>query len=245
MKFDILTLFPGMFDGPLTESIIKRAVQDGHIEIRLHNIRDFAFDRHKTADDYPYGGGAGMVMKPEPLAACIEAVRGERPSGRVILTTPQGRPFDQCYAEELAKEQELVIICGRYEGVDERVRELFVDDEISVGDFVLTGGEIAAMVIVDAVSRLVPGVLGSEDSAADDSFSDGLLEYPQYTRPAEFRGLEVPEVLLSGNHQEIARWRRRMALQRTRRKRPDLLSSARLTESDRAYLRELEEAEKA
>lgn len=244
MKFDILTLFPGMFDGPLTESIIKRAVQDGHIEIRLHNIRDFAFDRHKTADDYPYGGGAGMVMKPEPLAACIEAVRDERPSARIILTTPQGRPFNQSYAEELANEQELVIICGRYEGVDERVRELLVDDEVSIGDFVLTGGEIAAMVIVDAVSRLVPGVLGSENSAADDSFSDGLLEYPQYTRPSEFRGSAVPEVLLSGNHQEIARWRRRMALQRTRRKRPDLLASAYLTESDRKYLRELEEAER-
>jgi tRNA (guanine37-N1)-methyltransferase len=244
MKFDILTLFPGMFDGPLTESIIKRAVQDGHIEISLHNIRDFAFDRHKTADDYPYGGGAGMVMKPEPLAACIEAVRAGRPSARIILTTPQGRPFDQSFAEELAKEQELVIICGRYEGVDERVRELYVDDEISIGDFVLTGGEIAAMVIVDAVSRLIPGVLGSEDSAAGDSFSDGLLEFPQYTRPAEFRGSVVPEVLLSGNHKEIALWRRRMALQRTWRKRPDLLSSAHLADSDRKYLRELEEAER-
>lgn len=244
MKFDILTLFPGMFDGPLTESIIKRAVQDGHIEIRLHNIRDFAFDRHKTADDSPYGGGAGMVMKPEPLAACIEAVRAGRSSARIILTTPQGRPFDQSFAEELAKEQELVIICGRYEGVDERVRELFVDDEISVGDFVLTGGEIAAMVIVDAVSRLIPGVLGSEDSAAGDSFSDGLLEYPQYTRPADFRGSGVPEVLLSGNHQEIALWRRRMSLQRTWRRRPDLLSAAHLTESDRKYLRGLEEAER-
>ncbi|HEX8961348.1 MAG TPA: tRNA (guanosine(37)-N1)-methyltransferase TrmD [Geobacteraceae bacterium] len=245
MKFDILTLFPAMFDGPLTESIIKRAVEDGLIDIRLHNIRDYAVDRHKTADDYPYGGGAGMVMKVEPLAACIEKVKGERPSARVILTTPQGKPFNQALAGELAQEKELVIVCGRYEGVDERVRELFVDDEISLGDFVLTGGEIAAMVIVDAVSRLIPGVLGSEESAAGDSFSDGLLEYPQYTRPAEFNGCSVPEVLLSGNHQEIARWRRRMALQRTREKRPDLLASAHLSEADRKYLQELEEADRS
>lgn len=244
MKFDILTLFPAMFDGPFAESIIKRAVADGLIEIRLHNIRDCAFDRHKTADDYPYGGGAGMVMKPEPLAACIEKVKADRPAARVILTTPQGRPFNQALAAELAREEELLIVCGRYEGVDERVRELFVADEISLGDFVLTGGEMAAMVLVDAVSRLIPGVLGCGDSAAGDSFSDGLLEYPQYTRPAEFRGLGVPEVLLSGNHQEIARWRRRMALQRTWQKRPDLLATARLTEEDRKYLRELTEAER-
>lgn len=244
MKFDILTLFPAMFDGPFAESIIKRAVEDGLIEIRFHNIRDCAFDRHKTADDYPYGGGAGMVMKPEPLAACIEKVKADRPAARVILTTPQGRPFNQTLAAELAREEELLIICGRYEGVDERVRELFVADEISIGDFVLTGGEMAAMVLVDAVSRLIPGVLGCGDSAAGDSFSDGLLEYPQYTRPAEFRGLGVPDVLLSGNHQEIARWRRRMALQRTWLKRPDLLETARLTEEDRKCLRELAEAER-
>jgi tRNA (guanine37-N1)-methyltransferase len=242
MKFDILTLFPDMFAGPFGESIIKRAVVNGLIDIRLHNIRDYAFDRHKTADDYPYGGGAGMVMKPEPLAACLETVRADRPGARVILTTPQGRPFNQALAEDLAREEELLIICGRYEGVDERVRELFVDDEISLGDFVLTGGEIAAMVLVDAVSRLIPGVLGCGESATDDSFSDGLLEYPQYTRPAEFRGLEVPGVLLSGNHQEIARWRRRMALQRTWLKRSDLLASARLSAADRKTLQELEEA---
>jgi tRNA (guanine37-N1)-methyltransferase len=242
MKFDILTLFPAMFDGPFTESIIKRAVEDELIDIRLHNIRDCAFDRHKTADDYPYGGGAGMVMKPEPLTACIEKVKAERPAARVILTTPQGKPFNQALAGELAREKEILIICGRYEGVDERIRELFVDDEISLGDFVLTGGEIAAMVLVDAVSRLIPGVLGCGDSAAGDSFSDGLLEYPQYTRPAEFRGLAVPEVLLSGNHQEIARWRRRQSLQRTWEKRPDLLVAARLDEDDRKYLQELEAA---
>jgi tRNA (guanine37-N1)-methyltransferase len=241
MKFDILTLFPAMFDGPFGESIIKRAVQDGLLEIRLHDIREFAFDRHRTADDYPYGGGAGMVMKVEPLAACIDKVKAERPAARVILTTPRGRPFDQALTRELAEEKELIIICGRYEGVDERVAELFAADEISLGDFVLTGGELAAMVIVDAVARLVPGVLGSDESAAGDSFSDGLLEYPQYTRPAEFRGAKVPEVLLSGNHREIDRWRRHQALQRTLAVRPDLLETARLSDDDRKYLRELSE----
>jgi len=239
MKFDILTLFPGMFIGPFSESIIKRATDDGLIDIRLHDIRDYAADRHKTADDSPYGGGAGMVMKVEPLAACIEAVRKERRNARVILTTPRGKRFDQALASELAKEEALLIICGRYEGVDERVRELFVVDEISLGDFVITGGELAAMVIVDAVSRFIPGVLGSADSAASDSFSEGLLEYPQYTRPAEFRGIVVPEVLLSGNHREIAQWRRRQALQRTLATRPDLLATARLSEKEREYLEEL------
>jgi tRNA (guanine37-N1)-methyltransferase len=239
MKFDILTLFPAMFDGPFRESIVKRAVEEGLIDIRLHDIRAFATDRHKTADDSPYGGGAGMVMKVEPLAAAIEAVKAERPASRVILTTPRGKPFDQAIACALAKEDSLFIICGRYEGVDERVRELFVDDEISLGDFVMTGGELAAMVIVDAVSRLIPGVLGSADSAAADSFSDGLLEYPHYTRPAEFRGGKVPEVLLSGNHQEIAWWRRQQALQKTLMVRPDLLAIARLTEKDKKYLQEL------
>jgi len=241
MKFDILTLFPAMFDGPFSESIIKRAVQDGLLDIRLHDIREYAVDRHRTADDYPYGGGAGMVMKVEPLAACIDKVKAERPAARVVLTTPRGRPFDQALAGELSHEDGLIIICGRYEGVDERVRELFAVDEVSLGDFVLTGGELAAMVIVDAVARLVPGVLGSEESAAADSFSDGLLEYPQYTRPAEFRGAKVPEVLLSGNHREIARWRRHQSLQRTLAARPDLLASARLSEEDIKYLAELTE----
>ena len=239
MKFDILTLFPGMFSGPFSESIIKRAVEDELIEIRLHDIRDFAADRHRTADDSPYGGGAGMVMKVEPLAACIEAVRKDRGKARVIMTTPRGRRLDQALVMELAKEEELIIICGRYEGVDERVSELFVDDEISLGDFVLTGGELAAMAIVDAVSRIVPGVLGCGDSAASDSFSDGLLEYPHYTRPAEFRGFGVPEVLLSGNHREIAEWRRHEALKRTLKSRPDLLESAQLSHRDREYLARL------
>ena len=239
MKFDILTLFPGMFGGPFSESIIKRAIEEGLIDIRLHDIRDYAADRHKTADDSPYGGGAGMVMKVEPLAACIEAVRKERRNSRVILTSPRGKRFDQALASELAREEALLIICGRYEGVDERVRELFVDDEISLGDFVMTGGELASMVIVDAVSRLIPGVLGSAESAASDSFTDGLLEYPQYTRPAEFRGSVVPEVLLSGNHREIAKWRRRQALQRTLETRPDLLATAHLSENERECLEEL------
>lgn len=239
MKFDILTLFPSMFDGPFSESIIKRALNKGLLEICLHNVRDYAADRHNTTDDYPYGGGAGMIMKVEPLAACIEAVQSGSPKAKVVLTTPQGRPFNQAMARDLSQEKGLIIICGRYEGVDERVKELFVDYEISLGDFVLTGGELAAMVMVDAVSRYLPGVLGSDESVACDSFSDGLLEYPQYTRPPEFRGLDVPGVLLSGNHGEISLWRRRQALKRTFMSRPDLISSAHLTEDERSYLREL------
>jgi tRNA (guanine37-N1)-methyltransferase len=243
MKIDILTLFPAMFTGPLTESILKRAVDQGLVEIRRHNIRDYAFDRHHTTDDAPYGGGAGMVMKVEPLTACLESVRLDNPRGKVILTTPRGKQFTQRMAEELAREEGLIIICGRYEGVDERVRELFAADEISLGDFVLTGGEIAAMAIADAVTRLIPGVLGSAESAAEDSFSDGLLEYPHYTRPPEFRGLSVPEVLLSGNHKEIDRWRRCQSLHRTLRERPDLLANACLTDADRRYLREIADSE--
>jgi tRNA (guanine37-N1)-methyltransferase len=239
MKFDILTLFPAMFNGPFSESIVKRASEDGLIDIRLHDIRDYALDKHKTADDSPYGGGAGMVMKVEPLVACIEAVRRDRPNARIILTTPRGGRFDQAKACELVKEEALLIICGRYEGVDERVSDLFVDDEISLGDFVLTGGELAAMLIVDAVSRLIPGVLGSAESVAADSFSDGLLEYPHYTRPPEFRGIKVPEVLLSGNHREIAEWRRLHSLLKTMAVRPDLLTTARLSEKERKYLQEL------
>ncbi len=239
MKFDILTLFPSMFDGPFSESIIKRALNRGLLQIGLHNVRDYAEDRHKTTDDYPYGGGAGMVMKVEPLAACIEAVRPSNPHAKVILTTPRGCPFNQSLAMDLSKEKGLIIICGRYEGVDERVKELFVDYEISLGDFVLTGGELAAMVMVDAVSRCLPGVLGSNESASDDSFSNGLLEYPQYTRPPKFRGLSVPDILLSGNHREISLWRRRQALKRTLATRPDLICTAHLTEDERSYIREL------
>jgi len=244
MKFDILTLFPSMFDGPFSESIIKRAVDRGLLEIGLHNIRDYATGRHKVTDDYPYGGGSGMVMKVEPLAACIEAVQSRNLQAKVVLTTPQGRPFNEAMARNLSTESGIIIICGRYEGVDERVNELFVDYEISLGDFVLTGGELAAMVLIDAVARFIPGVLGSEDSAERDSFSDGLLEYPQYTRPPEFRGLTVPQILLSGNHGEIAYWRRRQALRRTYLARPDLLSSARLAEDEIEYLRDLAEIKK-
>jgi len=239
MKFDLLTLFPGMFSGPFSESIIKNAVEKGLVEISLHNIRDFAFDKHRVTDDYPYGGGAGMVMKVEPLTACLESVKVARPLSKVILTTPGGRPLSQSLVEELAAEDGLIIICGRYEGVDERIRELFVDLEISIGDFVLTGGEPAAVVLVDAVSRYIPGVLGSSESAQDDSFGNGLLEYPQYTRPPEFRGLTVPPVLLSGNHLEIKRWRRRQSLRRTFFARPELLESATLTEEEKQFIRTL------
>lgn len=239
MKFDILTLFPAMFAGPLTESILRRAIENGLLEIRLHQIRDFATDRHKVVDDAPYGGGDGMVMKVEPIAACLEAVKAERPKARVLLTSPRGRLFDHAAARELSREEEVIIICGRYEGVDERVRELFVDDEFSIGDFVLTGGELAAMIMVDATARFVPGVLGSPGSAETDTFSDGLLEYPQYTRPADFRGHPVPSVLLSGNHAEVARWRRRKALEKTFHARPDLLERAVLSSDDRRCLKEL------
>ncbi|RQW88808.1 MAG: tRNA (guanosine(37)-N1)-methyltransferase TrmD [Geobacter sp.] len=237
MKFDLLTLFPGMFSGPFSESIIKNAVEKELVEISLHNIRDFAFDKHRVTDDYPYGGGAGMVMKVEPLTACLESVKATRPLSKVILTTPGGRPLSQSLVKELALEDGLIIICGRYEGVDERIRELFVDMEISIGDFVLTGGEPAAIVLVDAVSRLLPGVLGSCESALDDSFGNGLLEYPQYTRPPEFRGFTVPSVLLSGNHLEIKRWRRRESLRKTFFVRPELLDTAELTEKDKQFIR--------
>ncbi len=221
MRVDILTLFPGMFVGPFDESMLKRAREAGVLKLNLVDIRDFATDRHRTVDDTPYGGGPGMVMKPGPLFAAVEAVRG--PDSRVILLSPQGRLFEQAMAVELSTLPHLVLICGHYEGVDERVREHLVDDELSIGDYVLTGGELAAMVVVDAVTRLLPGVLGAGESTVEESHSSGLLEYPQYTRPAEFRGWRVPDILLSGNHAEIARWRHRQALERTRQRRPDLL----------------------
>ena len=239
MKFDILTLFPAMFDGPLSESILKRATESGAIDVRCHNIRDFAGGKHRVTDDYPFGGGPGMVMKVEPIAACLGQVRHDRPDSKVVLTSPQGRRLDHRLARDLSAEPGLIIICGRYEGVDERVKELFVDMEVSLGDFVLTGGEIAAMAIVDAVSRFVPGVLGCGASAEDDTFADGLLEYPQYTRPPDFQGHMVPDVLLSGNHKEIALWRRRESLKRTFLCRPDLLEHAHLTAEDEKFLRQL------
>lgn len=241
MKFDILTLFPAMFEGPLTESILKRARERGLIDVELHNIRDYAVDRHRITDDAPYGGGAGMVMKPEPLGACIEAAKRNNPDALVLLTSPCGVPFTNAMASDLAAAQGLIIICGRYEGVDDRISRLYVDREVSIGDYVMTGGELAAMIIVDAVSRFVPGVLGTASSAYTDSFSGGLLEYPQYTRPPEFRGLKVPDILLSGNHVDIERWRRREALRRTLQRRPELLAGLQLSDADRALLRELEE----
>ena len=240
MRFDILTLFPDMFRGPFNESIIRRGQDKGLIRIGLHQIRDFALDRHHTVDDTPYGGGAGMVMKPEPLSACIDNAKKLNPDALVIAACPTGERFNQQCAEELADAQGLIILCGRYEGIDERVRTLMVDRSISVGDYVLSGGELAAMIIVDAVTRLVPGVLGSDESARTDSFSDGLLEYPQYTRPATFNGLTVPDILLSGDHARIERWRRRESLKRTAAARPDLLDKAPLSPQDRRMLEELE-----
>ena len=221
MKIDVLTLFPAMFAGPLDESIIKRAREAGLLDLAIHNLRDYAHDRHRTVDDRPFGGGPGMLLKPEPI---FEAVESLAPEGtRVILLSPTGWPFSQAIARELAGLERLLLVSGHYEGFDERVREQLADDELSIGDYVLTNGALPVMVIIDAVTRLLPGVLGDEDSARDDSFSQGLLEYPQYTRPADFRGMKVPEVLLSGNHAEIARWRAEQARLRTEERRPDLL----------------------
>jgi tRNA (guanine37-N1)-methyltransferase len=240
MRFDILTLFPGMFTGPFDESIIRRARERQLIEITMHNIRDYATDKHQVTDDAPYGGGAGMLMKVEPLSACIEAVKAKSPESKVILTSPQGRRLTHKVASELAAEKGIIIICGRYEGVDERIRQLYLDDDISIGDFVLSGGEIAAMTIVDATARLIPGVLGSGDSAETDSFADGMLEYPQYTRPPEFKGLAVPEILLSGNHELIRKWRRRESLKKTALLRPDLFNTSVLSKEDRKLMAETE-----
>jgi tRNA (guanine37-N1)-methyltransferase len=221
MKIDVLTLFPAMFAGPLDESIIKRARDAGRLDLAIHNLRDYAHDRHKTVDDRPFGGGPGMLLKPEPIFEAVESLA--RVGTRVILLSPSGRSFSQALARELAGQEHLLMISGHYEGFDERAREQLADDELSIGDYVLTNGALPVMVIIDAVTRLLPGVLGDEDSARDDSFSQGLLEYPQYTRPAEFRGMKVPEVLLSGNHAEIARWRAEQARLRTQERRPDLL----------------------
>lgn len=239
MRFDILTLFPNMFSSPFQESILAKAIEKGLIEVRTINIRDFALNKHQVVDDAPYGGGQGMVLKVEPIARAIEQVKSEDPSAWTIYLTPEGKPLNQERVKSLSARSHLILLCGRYEGVDERVRELFIDEEISIGDYVLTGGELAAMVLIDAVSRLLPGVLGSDRSAEEDSFMGALLEYPQYTRPASFRGHEVPEVLLSGNHQAISLWRRREAIRRTYRRRPDLLSKASLSEEDRKILEEI------
>jgi tRNA (guanine37-N1)-methyltransferase len=221
MKVDVLTLFPEMFVGPLDASIVQRARTAGKLDLRIHHLREYTHDRHKTVDDRPFGGGPGMVLKPEPIFEAVEALAGEKT--KVILLTPAGRKFDQQIARELAKEESLLFICGSYEGFDERIREGLADDELSIGDYVLTNGALPAMVIIDAVTRLLPGALGDDESSAEESFSAGLLEYPHYTRPAEFRGMKVPDVLLSGNHAEIAKWRAGQAVRKTQETRPDLL----------------------
>jgi tRNA (guanine37-N1)-methyltransferase len=221
MKIDVLTLFPAMFVGPLDESIIKRARQAGLLELQLHQLRDWAHDRHKAVDDRPFGGGPGMLLKPEPIFEAVESLTQE--NTRVILLSPAGRKFDQYIARELAQQEHLLFVTGHYEGFDERIREALADDELSIGDYVLTNGALPAMVVIDAVTRLLPGALGDDTSSHDESFSHGLLEYPQYTRPAEFRGMKVPERLVSGNHAEIARWRAEQAKSRTQERRPDLM----------------------
>ena len=240
MHFDIFTLFPAMFQGPFSESILKRAQERELLSITLHNIRAATTDKHHVVDDYPYGGGAGMVMKPEPIFAAIESVYQ---GGPIILLTPQGRLFNQHIAQELAQQPRITLLCGHYEGIDERVRQHLVTDEISIGDYVLTGGELAAMIVVDAVSRLLPGVL-AEASTQEESHTSGLLEYPHYTRPPEFRGWRIPDVLLSGNHAEIARWRRKESLRLTRQRRPDLFAQLDLSsKADRKLLQELDQEE--
>lgn len=237
MHVDILTLFPQMFPGYLNESILKRAQEAGLLAIQLHNLRDYASGKHRVTDEPPYGGGGGMVLKPEPIFTAVAAIRKENQP--IILLTPQGRPFTQKVAADLATHKQLLLLCGRYEGVDERVRQHLVTDEISIGDFVLTGGELAVMVLVDAVARLIPGVLGAEDAAETDSHATGLLEGPHYTRPETFRGWQVPEVLRSGHAANITRWRREQALRRTWQRRPDLLLTADLSQEDRWFLSKL------
>ena len=255
MHFDIFTLFPAMFAGPLDDSIVMRAREAGIVSLALHNIRDYAEGRHAITDDYPYGGGGGMVMKPEPIFRAVESVLGLPPCSAgdesapdqprqpvpIILLTPQGRRFDQSVALELADHARIALVCGRYEGVDERIRRHLCTDEISIGDFVLSGGELAAMILVDAVTRLLPGALGAEQGAADDSHATGLLEYPHYTRPPDFRGWRVPEMLLSGHHANVQRWRRQQALLRTALRRPDMLETAWLTDDDLSFLARLEQ----
>ena len=238
MRFDILTLFPALLEGPFSESILGKAVEKGLLVVKAHNLRDWAEGKHQVTDDTPYGGGDGMVMKVDPVARALAQLGQQAPKSRVLLMSPQGKRFCQADAERLSQEPGLIFVCGRYEGYDERIRSL-VDEELSLGDFVLTGGELAAATMIDATARLVPGVLGAAGSALTDSFSDGLLEYPQYTRPAEFNGMKVPEVLASGNHQAIAEWRRREQLRRTLLRRPELLETAPLTEKDLAVLEAL------
>ncbi len=238
-RFDVITIFPEYFRSPLETAVLKKARERGLIDIHLINLRDFTRDKHHTVDDRPFGGGEGMLFKPEPLYEAISSLRASPPPAWVIYLSPQGRVLNQEIVRELYQKGRLVLICGRYEGIDERIREHCIDDEISIGDYVVFGGEVAALVVIEAVSRLVPGVVGCRDSVEKESFSEGLLKYPQYTRPRDFRGWKVPEVLLSGDHAEIARWRRRKSLETTFKRRPDLLKKAKLSEEDRAYLRKL------
>jgi tRNA (guanine37-N1)-methyltransferase len=241
MEFDVFTLLPEVFFPYLNSSILERARQRSLIEVRVHNIRDWASTKHHVTDDEPYGGGGGMVMKVEPVFAAVESVLGPKTNIPVILLTPQGRVFNQKIAQELVQQPRLALICGRYEGVDERIRQHLVTDEISIGDYVLTGGELPALILIDAISRLISGVLGDPDGAMNDSHSSGLLEYPHYTRPPEFRGWGVPEILLSGDHAKIEKWRREQSLRRTLKRRPDLLENARLSESDLKNLNKIQD----
>jgi tRNA (guanine37-N1)-methyltransferase len=255
MRYDVLTLFPDMFESVFRESIVRRAIEAGRVELHVHNIRDWAADKHHITDDLPYGGGGGMVMKPEPIVHAVEELLGaetvaeQQATGRVqvpvVVLTPAGRMFRQSVAHEYGHYERLVLVCGRYEGIDERVSELVATDHLSIGDYVLSGGEIAAMAVIEAVTRLLPGVLGDMRAIVEDSHARGLLEYPQYTRPAEYRGRQVPEVLLSGNHALVARWRREQALRRTLERRPDLLAEAELSEADQRTLARLREEQEA
>lgn len=238
IHFDIITLFPEMFDGPFRESILERARQEGRLNIRLHHLRDYTLNKHGKVDDTPFGGGAGLVMNIEPIDRALKAVREEGPQAWSILLSPSGKKFDQKKARELAEKERIVLVCGRYEGVDERVAQTLVDEDLSIGDFVLSGGEIAAMAVVDAVARLVPGVVGDPASLEEESFENGILEYPQYTRPREYDGIEVPEVLVSGDHKKIREWQRQAALKKTARNRPDLLDGNDLTPEERELLKD-------
>jgi tRNA (guanine37-N1)-methyltransferase len=236
MQFDVFTLLPEVFPAYLESSIMQRARERGLIDVRVHNIRDYTHDKHHTTDDTPYGGGGGMVMKPEPVFEAVESILGREADCPIIMLTPQGRVFNQVIARELVQHPRLALLCGRYEGIDERIRTNLVTDEISIGDYVLTGGELPALILIDALARLIPDVLGDPDGASDDSHATGLLEYPHYTRPPEFRGLAVPDILLSGDHGKIAKWRREQSLLRTLAKRPDLIEKAEMTKEDRKFL---------
>lgn len=238
IHFDIISLFPEMFEGPFQESILDRARQEGLLNVRLHNLRDYTLNKHGKVDDTPFGGGAGLVMNIEPIDRALQAIKQDRPQAYTVLLAPSGKRFDQGKAKELAEKSQIILVCGRYEGVDERVTENLVDEQLSIGDFVLSGGEIAAMVLVDAVTRLVPGVVGDPASLEEESFENGLLEYPQYTRPRDYKGSEVPEVLVSGDHKKIKEWQRKAALKKTARNRPDLIEQLNLTAEERAMLDE-------